>query len=31
MARHKILISACLVGERVRYHGGDMIDPRVRN
>ena len=23
MARHKILISACLVGERVRYHGGD--------
>jgi uncharacterized protein YbbK (DUF523 family) len=23
MARHKILISACLVGEPVRYHGGD--------
>jgi uncharacterized protein YbbK (DUF523 family) len=23
MARHKVLISACLVGERVRYHGGD--------
>jgi uncharacterized protein YbbK (DUF523 family) len=23
MARHKILISSCLLGERVRYHGGD--------
>lgn len=22
---HKILISACLLGERVRYHGGDAL------